>query len=59
MLGERLYPKVAKLVPEMAGKVTGIMLGMDNSELFVLLRSEDQLRAKFDDVACMLQERRA
>lgn len=30
MLGEKLYPAVSRLQPELAGKITGMMLEMDN-----------------------------
>merc|ERR1719183_1794098 len=44
MLGEKLYPAVSRLQPELAGKITGMMLEMDNSELLLMLESEAQLR---------------
>merc|ERR1719379_835806 len=44
MIGEKLYPAVAKYQPELAGKITGMMLEMDNSELLILLESEQQLK---------------
>merc|ERR1719201_126052 len=44
MLGSKLYPMVAKYQPELAGKVTGMMLEMDNSELLMLFESETQLK---------------
>merc|ERR1712182_44847 len=42
MIGEKIYPLIAKIQPDMAGKVTGMMLEMDNSELLMLLESEQQ-----------------
>merc|ERR1719183_2170382 len=49
MLGERLYPAVAKYQPELAGKITGMLLEMDNSELLMLLESDQQMRQKIDE----------
>merc|ERR1719499_197687 len=54
MIGEKLYPAIAKYQPEMAGKVTGMMLEMDNSELIMLLESEPQLKAKVDEALLVL-----
>merc|ERR1719423_287848 len=49
MIGEKLYPAIMKYQPELAGKITGMMLEMDNSELLMLLESEQQLRNKVVD----------
>jgi polyadenylate-binding protein len=55
MLGEKLFPAIARIQPELAGKITGMMLEMDNSELLILLESEQQLRYKVDEALRVLQ----
>lgn len=55
MIGERLYPSVAKFQPELAGKITGMMLEMDNAELLILLESENQMKAKVDEALRVLE----
>merc|ERR1719428_1734611 len=55
MLGEKLFPMVAKYQPELAGKITGMMLEMDNGELLMLLESEQQLKVKVDEARRVLQ----
>mmetsp|Transcript_1252 Transcript_1252/g.2642 ORF Transcript_1252/g.2642 Transcript_1252/m.2642 type:complete len:610 (-) Transcript_1252:934-2763(-) len=54
MLGEKLFPLIAKMQPELAGKITGMMLEMDNSELLVLVESEEQLKHKVDEALRVL-----
>merc|ERR1719277_2432053 len=43
MIGEKVFPAISRFQPELAGKITGMMLEMDNSELLILLESEQQL----------------
>merc|ERR1719261_400693 len=49
MLGEKIFPLISRMQLEMAGKMTGMMLEMDNSELLILLESPDQLKMKVDE----------
>ena len=49
MIGERLFPAIRKFQPEQAGRITGMMLEMDNSELLILLKSDQKLKAKVDE----------
>lgn len=46
MLGESLYPLVDQLEHDMAAKVTGMLLEMDQTEVLHLLESPEALKAK-------------
>ncbi|KAJ5678783.1 Polyadenylate-binding protein cytoplasmic and nuclear [Penicillium macrosclerotiorum] len=56
MLGEALYPKIQAQQPELAGKITGMLLEMDNTELLGLLDDEEALRAKVDEALSVYDE---
>mmetsp|Transcript_98067 Transcript_98067/g.192563 ORF Transcript_98067/g.192563 Transcript_98067/m.192563 type:complete len:108 (+) Transcript_98067:1-324(+) len=58
MLGEKLFPAISKHQPELAGKITGMMLEMDNSELLILLESDQALKAKVDEAMQVLRTSR-
>merc|ERR1719223_2213379 len=57
MIGEKLYPAIAKFQPAEAGKITGMMLEMDNSELLMLIESEAAMKAKVDEAMVVLSGR--
>jgi polyadenylate-binding protein len=56
MLGERLFPLISRICKDSdVGKITGMMLEMDNSELLMMLESEDLLQVKVNEAAAVLQ----
>ncbi|KAF2248000.1 Polyadenylate-binding protein, cytoplasmic and nuclear [Trematosphaeria pertusa] len=56
MLGEALYPKIHEMQPELAGKITGMLLEMDNAELINLTTDESALRAKVEEAMNVYDE---
>ncbi|CAL1533232.1 unnamed protein product, partial [Lymnaea stagnalis] len=46
MLGERLFPLIQQMYPDLAGKITGMLLEIDNSELLHMLESRESLKLK-------------
>jgi polyadenylate-binding protein len=56
LLGESLYPKIQRQHPELAGKITGMLLEMDNMELLALLDDEQALIAKVDEALSVYDE---
>ncbi|XP_028835403.1 polyadenylate-binding protein 1-like [Denticeps clupeoides] len=59
MLGERLFPLIQNMHPSMAGKITGMLLEIDNSELLHMLESPESLRSKVDEAVAVLQAHQA
>ncbi|KAH7889348.1 hypothetical protein F5I97DRAFT_1964641 [Phlebopus sp. FC_14] len=56
MLGEVIYMKIAPSQPELAGKITGMLLEMDNSELFHLLESNEAMNGKVNEALAVLHD---
>ncbi|KAI9343176.1 polyadenylate binding protein [Obelidium mucronatum] len=56
MLGEALFPLIQQQNRPMAGKVTGMLLEMDNGELLHLLESPEALVGKVNEAVAVLEE---
>jgi len=56
IIGERLFPLVKAMQPGSAGKITGMLLEMDNGELIHLLESSAALKEKVDEALQVLQD---
>ena len=60
VLGERLYMSVMTIDPlfhdsELAGKITGMLLEMDNGDILHLLESPEALREKVQEAIAVLE----
>lgn len=55
-LGEQLYAQNYRLRPELAGKLTGMMLELPNAEILELLESEAKLKHKIDEAVQVLDK---
>ncbi|RKF57667.1 Polyadenylate-binding protein, cytoplasmic and nuclear [Golovinomyces cichoracearum] len=56
ILGEALFPKIQAMQPELAGKITGMLLEMENQELVNLIEDEAALRSKVDEALVVYDE---
>ena len=59
MLGERLFLLIRTMHSNLAGKITGMLLEIDNSELLHMLETPESLCSKVDEAVAVLQEHHA
>ncbi|VDD75608.1 unnamed protein product [Mesocestoides corti] len=57
MLGEQIFRKVEKINSDLAGKITGMLIGMDATELVRMLESDDILHEKVQEGIAVLEKR--
>jgi len=55
MIGERIFPLVQPIEPRLAGKITGMLLEMDNTELLHLVDSPEALKQKINEALQVLK----
>jgi polyadenylate-binding protein len=56
ILGENLFPKIQAIQPELAGKITGMLLEMDNEELINLFENDSALHAKVNEAMAVYDD---
>lgn len=56
MIGERLFPLIKAVQPTLAGKITGMLLEMEVSEVLHLVTSKAALHEKIDEAMAVLKE---
>jgi len=55
MIGEKLYAQIQTVEPQKAGKITGMLLEMDHTELLHLLDNREAMLSKVNDALLVLQ----
>merc|ERR1719483_1438154 len=52
---ERLFPLIQRMFPDLAGKITGMLLEIDNAELVHMLEDQNSLKGKVEEAVAVLQ----
>ncbi|KAF7496504.1 Polyadenylate-binding protein 1 [Sarcoptes scabiei] len=55
VLGEQLYPLVLELQPELASKITGMLLEMDHQEVVEMIGNKESLKSKVEEALVVLK----
>ena len=56
LIGEELYRLIYPVHSDLAGKITGMLLEMDNSELLHMLEVPESLKAKVEEAVSVLRD---
>lgn len=56
MIGEKIFSLVQAVEPRLAGKITGMLLEMDNTELLHLIESQEALMSKINEALTVLKQ---
>ena len=56
LLGETIYPMIEAVQPELAGKITGMLLEMQVGEVVAMLNSQDELLGRIAEALDVLEE---
>ncbi|CAI9723530.1 QUALITY PROTEIN: polyadenylate-binding 4-like [Octopus vulgaris] len=59
VLGETLFPLIHNMYPDKAGKITGMLLELEEAELLPLIDSHELLQGKLEEVVIVLQAHEA
>ena len=59
ILGEQLFPIIHESHPDLAGKITGMLLEIDNTELLHMLDFREALDAKVEEAVSVLRAHHA
>ena len=59
MLGDRIFPLIHGMYPDLSNKITGMLLEIDNSELLHMLEHHDSLKSRAEEALAVLQAFRA